>query len=261
MGRISAPALVIRLLSDVRVFTTCSPLIIVELQQFDAMFSSVWAKISIATNLFGDMYEPWGDQWHVQYDAVVHLRTKTVEKHWILLLGFLLKMYLCLYCEVSEYKDSVNIGILCFSKTRNTGTLKHGTRERMNWNEYELKCICLKATCSFCTCSKATCTAKDTTDLMQVVYINWPDARCQQVVSSLFTLSSRGITKRRVMKWRVISDSYDFRELCSIHAQTTTTFPNDHAPKLLFWRKLKLLKRRFNFATQTCLGFEKVKGI
>jgi hypothetical protein len=37
-----------------------------------------------------------------------------------------------------------------------------------------------------------------------------------------------GPAKRRVMKWRVISESYDFGELCSNHAQTTPTFPNDH---------------------------------
>jgi hypothetical protein len=37
-----------------------------------------------------------------------------------------------------------------------------------------------------------------------------------------------GPAKRRVMKWRVISESYDFGESCSNHAQTTPTFPNDH---------------------------------
>jgi hypothetical protein len=39
---------------------------------------------------------------------------------------------------------------------------------------------------------------------------------------------SWGPAKRRVMKWRVISESYDFGELCSNHAQTTPTFSNDH---------------------------------
>jgi hypothetical protein len=41
-----------------------------------------------------------------------------------------------------------------------------------------------------------------------------------------------GPAKRRVevkMKWRVISESYDFGELWSSHAHTTPTFPNDHA--------------------------------
>ena len=37
-----------------------------------------------------------------------------------------------------------------------------------------------------------------------------------------------GMTKRRVMKRRVILESYDFGELCVNHAQTTLTFTNDH---------------------------------
>ncbi len=40
------------------------------------------------------------------------------------------------------------------------------------------------------------------------------------------------MTKGRVMKWRVIPESYDFEELCSSHAQTTPTFLNDHAQYL-----------------------------
>jgi hypothetical protein len=37
-----------------------------------------------------------------------------------------------------------------------------------------------------------------------------------------------GMTKGRVTNQRVISESYDFGELCSNHAQTSPTFPNDH---------------------------------
>jgi hypothetical protein len=37
-----------------------------------------------------------------------------------------------------------------------------------------------------------------------------------------------GMTKGRVTNRRVISESYDIGELCSNHAQTTPTFPNDH---------------------------------
>ena len=36
------------------------------------------------------------------------------------------------------------------------------------------------------------------------------------------------MTNERVIKWRVISESYDFGELCPNHAQTMPTFPNDH---------------------------------
>ena len=39
---------------------------------------------------------------------------------------------------------------------------------------------------------------------------------------------SGGMTKRRVMKRRVILESYDFGELCVNHAQTTPTFTNDY---------------------------------
>jgi hypothetical protein len=46
------------------------------------------------------------------------------------------------------------------------------------------------------------------------------------------SLGIPGMTKGRVMKWRVIPESYDFGELCSSHAQTTPTFPNDHAQYL-----------------------------
>ena len=41
-------------------------------------------------------------------------------------------------------------------------------------------------------------------------------------------LNFLGMTKRRVMKRRVILESYDFGELCVNHAQTTPTFTNDH---------------------------------
>ena len=41
-----------------------------------------------------------------------------------------------------------------------------------------------------------------------------------------------GMTKRRVIKRRVISESYDFGELCVSHAQTTPTFTNDHTQYL-----------------------------
>ena len=41
-----------------------------------------------------------------------------------------------------------------------------------------------------------------------------------------------GMTKRRVIKRRVISESYDFGELCMNHAQTTPTFTNDHTQYL-----------------------------
>ena len=43
-----------------------------------------------------------------------------------------------------------------------------------------------------------------------------------------------GMTKRRVMKRRVILESYDFGELCVNHAQTTPTFTNDHTQFLNF---------------------------
>ena len=38
-----------------------------------------------------------------------------------------------------------------------------------------------------------------------------------------------GPAKRRVMKWRVILESYDSGELCVNHAQTTPTFTKDHS--------------------------------
>jgi hypothetical protein len=44
-----------------------------------------------------------------------------------------------------------------------------------------------------------------------------------------FEGKKRGMTKGRVTNRRVISESYDFGELCSNHAQTAPTFPNDHS--------------------------------
>jgi hypothetical protein len=49
------------------------------------------------------------------------------------------------------------------------------------------------------------------------------------------------MTKGRVTNRRVISESYDFGELCSNHAQTTPTFPlSIVARKLKKLRKLNL---------------------
>jgi hypothetical protein len=62
------------------------------------------------------------------------------------------------------------------------------------------------------------------------VKIHWYRHAMRQIENFDFDPQNkiRGMTKGRVTNRRVISESYDFGELCSNHAQTTPTFPNDH---------------------------------
>jgi hypothetical protein len=66
----------------------------------------------------------------------------------------------------------------------------------------------------------------DSNILLQIkLWIVWFSPVNKEIV---IEATPTGMTKGRVTNRRVISESYDFGELCSNHARTTPTFPNDH---------------------------------